>query len=44
MPTKKRDYKKEYKSFHGKPGQVKKRASRNKARSEMGLRSFAKVI
>jgi hypothetical protein len=28
-----RDYKKEYKNYQGKPEQIKKRASRNKARS-----------
>lgn len=37
MPTK-RDYKKEYKDFHGKPEQVKNRAKRNSARKEMGLK------
>ncbi len=30
-----RDYKKEYKNYQGKPEQVKKRASRNSARSAM---------
>ena len=30
-----RDYKKEYKDYHGKPKQIKERASRNKARSIM---------
>lgn len=30
-----RDYKKEYRDYHGKPKQKKKRASRNKARSIM---------
>ena len=34
MPQK-RDYKKEYANYQGKPAQVKKRASRNSARSEM---------
>ena len=28
-----RDYKKEYRDFHGKPGQIKNRAGRNKARA-----------
>jgi hypothetical protein len=28
-----RDYKKEYKNYHSKPEQIKRRASRNKARS-----------
>ena len=32
---KKRDYKKEYEDFHGKPKQVKRRAGRNAARSKM---------
>jgi|TARA_B110000259_G_C13816054_1_gene322729 hypothetical protein len=32
-----RDYKKEYANYQGKPGQVKKRASRNAARSAMAL-------
>lgn len=34
MPTK-RNYKKEYKNYHSKPEQKKKRASRNAARSKM---------
>ena len=34
MP-KKRDYKAEYKAFHGKPAQVKRRAERNKSRTIM---------
>lgn len=33
-----RDYKKEYKDFHGKPEQIRRRAARNKARSLMGLK------
>ncbi|MDD5219671.1 MAG: HNH endonuclease signature motif containing protein [Candidatus Bipolaricaulis sp.] len=33
-----RDYKKEYKDFHGKPKQIKERAERNKARREAGLK------
>ena len=32
-----RDYKKEYKAYHGKPEHVKERAERNKARRIMGL-------
>ena len=36
-PAKKRDYKKEYQDFHGKPDQVANRAKRNKARSDKGL-------
>jgi hypothetical protein len=31
---KKRDYKKEYQEYHGKPSQIKDRASRNKARAQ----------
>lgn len=34
MPAKKRNYKKEYKNFQGKPDQIKRRASRNKARAD----------
>lgn len=33
--VKKRDYKKEYREFHGLPEQKKERASRNKARRQM---------
>ena len=33
-----RDYKKEYDTYHGKPGQIKKRAARNKARKVVGLK------
>jgi len=36
--NKKRDYKKEYAKFHGKPEQVKNRAKRNKARNNSGLK------
>lgn len=36
--AKKRDYKKEYRDYHGKPAQRKNRAARNKARSIMGLK------
>lgn len=36
--TKKRDYKKEYRDFHGKPSQVKKRQMRNEARKKLGLK------
>ena len=38
MAAKKRDYKKEYKDFHGKPEQIKNRNLRNKARKESGLK------
>lgn len=34
-PGYKRDYKKEYESYHGKPKQIKRRAKRNEARSKM---------
>jgi len=37
MP-KKRDYKKEYREYHSKPSQIKKRAARNAARRTMGLK------
>ena len=33
-----RDYKREYKLFHGKPGEIDKRAARNKARADKGLK------
>lgn len=37
MPVKrKRNYSKEYKEYHGKPSQIKRRSSRNKARRKMG--------
>ena len=35
MPQKKRDYKKEYKDYHSKPEQKKRRAGRNAARKKM---------
>ena len=35
---KKRDYKKEYRDFHGKPKQIKNRAKRNAARRKLGLK------
>lgn len=39
MPIKKkRNYKKEYADFHGKPEQVKNRSKRNVARKTMGLK------
>jgi hypothetical protein len=34
MPRKKRDLKKEYRDYHGKPEQKKRRAQRNKARAK----------
>ena len=33
-----RDYKKEYKTYHGKPEQIKNRAKRNTARRVSGLK------
>lgn len=35
MPTKKRDYKEEYRRYHSKPEQRKRRSARNKARRKM---------
>lgn len=35
MAERKRDYKKEYREYHGKPEQIKRRAGRVKARREM---------
>lgn len=35
MAKKKRDYKREYAIFHGKPEQIKRRAQRNKTRRNM---------
>jgi len=35
MPAKKRNYRKEYDSYHAKPAQKKNRASRNSARRKM---------
>ena len=35
---KKRDYKKEYKAYHGKPKNIKQRAQRNAARKISGLK------
>lgn len=37
MPKLPRDYKKEYKEYHGKPAEIAKRAQRNKARADKGL-------
>ena len=34
MPSKKRDYRKEYDRYHGTPEQKKRRAQRNKARAQ----------
>lgn len=38
MAEKKRDYKKEYREYHGKPAQIKARSERNQARAAMGLK------
>lgn len=38
MATRKRDYAKEYRDYHGTPAQIKARAERNAARSAMGLK------
>jgi 5-methylcytosine-specific restriction endonuclease McrA len=37
MTEKKRDYKKEYREYHGKPEQIAARAQRNAARAKVGL-------
>jgi len=37
MPKKIRDYKKEYRDYHGKPKQREERSARNKARRKLGL-------
>ena len=37
-PKKPRDYKKEYRDYHGKPDQIKNRAARNKAWRAKGLK------
>jgi len=37
-----RNYSKEYKDYHGKPDQVQKRSSRNKARRKMSTMGKAK--
>lgn len=38
MAKKKRNYRKEYDEYHGKAGQRKNRAARNRARTKMGLK------
>lgn len=38
MTSKERDYKKEYRDYHSKPEQKKRRAMRNAARKKMGLK------
>jgi|WetSurMetagenome_2_1015567.scaffolds.fasta_scaffold644079_1 hypothetical protein len=37
MTTAKRNYKKEYKDYHGKPEQIAARSQRNQARAKLGL-------
>lgn len=38
MPRKKRNYRKEYDEYHGKPAQRKNRSKRNQARRKLGLK------
>jgi hypothetical protein len=38
MSKAKRDYKKEYEDYQGKPEQIKRRSARNKARRKLGLK------
>jgi hypothetical protein len=38
MTKKKRNYRKEYDEYHGKPGQRKNRSKRNQARRKLGLK------
>jgi len=38
MATAKRNYRKEYRDYHGKPAQIKARAQRNAARAKLGLK------
>ena len=38
MAEKARDYREEYRQYHGKPEQIKERAQRNAARAQMGLK------
>jgi hypothetical protein len=38
MVAKKRDYRKEYDEYQGKPEQIKRRAARNAARKKLGLK------
>jgi len=38
MAAAKRDYRQEYKDFHGKPEQIAARGERNAARNKMGLK------
>lgn len=41
--SRKRDYKKEYRDYHGKPEQIKRRAARNKARKIMRAKKGEEV-
>lgn len=43
MAKKKRDYKKEYRDFHGKPEQIKRRSMRNQARRKMNAKPGQEV-
>ena len=38
MPSRRRNYAKEYRDYHGTPKQKRNRAKRNKARRELGLK------
>lgn len=38
MTRAKRDYKKEYEDYQGKPEQIRRRSARNKARRKLGLK------
>jgi 5-methylcytosine-specific restriction endonuclease McrA len=38
MAEKTRDYKQEYRDYHGRPEQIKERAQRNAARDQIGLK------
>lgn len=38
MAEKARDYKQEYRDYHGRPDQIKERAQRNGARAQIGLK------
>jgi len=44
MSDKRRDYKEEYVRFHGKPEEIKKRAMRNSARTEVEKKVGAAAI
>jgi|TARA_A100001201_G_scaffold65972_2_gene61817 hypothetical protein len=43
VAKKKRDYKKEYRDFHGKPEQIKRRSMRNQARRKMNAKPGQEV-